>query len=203
MIVREIVLLPALPLLFIMGTICADDWCIFKSVYYHFVCRTCLHSDGRSSGSNPGRMREIKGLMAIRKPVAIWGYCFLRMSYAMAASTTNTVVIWLDFFLATTCDNRNLLLFHGFLAHCCFIKFANVKRLYWHHFWLLSISEGVVRLRENARMFFIVTMVSTIAFMSVGILASLTSFASQYREMHPLGLVYKSEPGNELEREAY
>ena len=55
------------------------------------------------------------------------------------------------------------------------------KRLYWHHYWLLSISEGVVRLRENARMFFIVTMVSTIAFMSVGILASLTSFASQYQ----------------------
>ena len=74
------------------------------------------------------------------------------------------------------------------------------KRLYWHHYWLLSISEGVVRLRENARMFFIVTLVSTIAFMSVGILASLTSFASQYREMHPLGLVYKSMPENELER---
>ena len=77
----------------------------------------------------------------------------------------------------------------------------NRKRLYWHHFWLLSISEGVVRLRENARMFFIVTLVSTIAFMSVGILASLTSFASQYREMHPLGLVYKSMPENELERQ--
>lgn len=80
-------------------------------------------------------------------------------------------------------------------------KIRRRKRLYWHHFWLLSISEGVVRLRENARMFFIVSIVSTIAFMSVGILASLTSFASQYREMHPLGLVYKSEIGNELEGE--
>ena len=49
-------------------------------------------------------------------------------------------------------------------------------------------------------MFFIVTIVSTVAFMSVGILASLTSFASQYREMNPLGLVYKSFPGNELEQ---
>src|SRR5690606_11540882 len=54
---------------------------------------------------------------------------------------------------------------------------------------------------ENARMFFIVTIVSTVAFMSVGILASLTSFASQYREMNPLGLVYKSFPGNEMEQE--
>jgi len=58
-----------------------------------------------------------------------------------------------------------------------------------------------VRLRENARMFFIVTIVSTVAFMSVGTLASLSSFASQYREVNPLGLVYISETENELEAE--
>ena len=49
-------------------------------------------------------------------------------------------------------------------------------------------------------MFFIVTIVSTVAFMSVGTLASLTSFASQYREMNPLGLVYISESENRLEQ---
>ncbi|MBU0905952.1 MAG: ABC transporter permease, partial [Firmicutes bacterium] len=61
--------------------------------------------------------------------------------------------------------------------------------------------EGAVKLRENARMYFIVTIVSTVAFLSVGTLTSLSSYTGQYRDLNPLGLIYSSELDNPLERQ--
>ena len=145
-------------------------------------------------------MQEVEGRTAIQKRVAILGLLFLAMSYMqwLHRQRIRSLLAYI-FFLPPLATVGTFYFFTDSLP-LLLHKLRNRKRLYWHHFWLLSISEGVVRLRENARMFFIVTIVSTVAFMSVGILASLTSFASQYQEMHPLGLVYKSESENELER---
>jgi len=50
-------------------------------------------------------------------------------------------------------------------------------------------------------MYFIVTIVSTVAFLSVGTLTSLSSYTGQYRDLNPLGLIYSSELDNPLERQ--
>ena len=138
--------------------------------------------------------------MVSRKSEASLGLILLGLSYTMAAFTSNSIVIGLIFLLPPLATLGTYLFFTDSLPFLLQL-FKVRKEFYWRHFRLLAISEGVIRLKENARMFFIVTIVSTVAFMSVGILASLTSFASQYREMNPLGLVYESFPGNEMEEE--
>ncbi|MFD1204707.1 FtsX-like permease family protein [Sporosarcina contaminans] len=128
------------------------------------------------------------------------GFALLSLSYIMAAFTSNSIVIGLSFLLPPLATVGTYYFFTDSLP-MVFHYFRARKKFFWRHFRLLAFSEGVIRLKENARMFFIVTIVSTMAFLSVGILASLTSFASQYREMNPLGLVYQSFPGNELEQQ--
>ena len=198
MIVREIVLLEALPLYF--------SWEPFALTIGAFFSLFIIISYVAPVFIRTGEVADLiqgdagnRGVYGYSKTRGYLGLLLLAMSYAMAASTTNSVVIGLLFFLPPLATVGTFYFFTDSLP-LLLHKLRKRKKLYWHHFWLLSISEGVVRLRENARMFFIVTIVSTVAFMSVGILASLTSFASQYREMHPLGLVYKSEAGNQLER---
>ncbi|MFC4411521.1 FtsX-like permease family protein [Chungangia koreensis] len=73
------------------------------------------------------------------------------------------------------------------------------KKTYYRDARLLSLVESAVKLRESARMFFIVTIVSTLAFLSVGALASFTSYTAQYRELHPLSLIYTSQLNNPFE----
>ncbi|WP_186669006.1 FtsX-like permease family protein [Sporosarcina sp. BP05] len=198
MIIREIVLLPALPLYF--------SWEPFALTIGAFLSLFIIISYVAPVFIRTGEVADLilgdagnRGAYGYSKTRGYLGLLFLALSYAMAASTTNSVVIGLIFFLPPLATVGTYYFFMDslpFLLH----KLRKRKKYYWHHFWLLSISEGVVRLRENARMFFIVTIVSTVAFMSVGILASLTSFASQYHEMHPLGLIYKSKSENAQER---
>ncbi|BAQ10142.1 ABC-type antimicrobial peptide transport system, permease component [Bacillus sp. OxB-1] len=197
MIVKNIVMLPALPLYLswkpfaltvgvFLSLFVIISWVAPIFIRTGQVADLLQHEIGEADGYSPAR--------------AYIGILLLVLSYTMAALTSHSIVIGLLFLLPPLATIGTYLFFTDSLPMVLH-KIRRRKRLYWHHFWLLSISEGVVRLRENARMFFIVSIVSTIAFMSVGILASLTSFASQYREMHPLGLVYKSEIGNELEGE--
>lgn len=197
MIVREIVMLPALPLYvswkpFVL-TIGA-----FLSLFIiiSFVAPVFIKSGKvidlirREAGEeNPYGYSKLRGYL---------GLLFLGMSYALAALTSYSIVLSLFIFLPPLAAIGTYFFFKDsvpLLLH----KIKGRRKLYWRNFRLLSISEGIIRLRENAQMFFIVTIVSTLAFMSVGTLASLTSFASQYREMNPLGLVYVSEPENEYE----
>ena len=198
MIIREIVLLPALPLYL--------SWEPFALTIGAFMSLFIIISYVAPVFIRTGEVADLiqgdagsRGAYGYSKARGYLGLLILALSYILAASTTNSVVTGLIFFLPPLATIGTFYFFTDSLP-LLLHKLRNRKRLYWHHFWLLSISEGVVRLRENARMFFIVTIVSTVAFMSVGILASLTSFASQYHEMHPLGLVYKSESNNELER---
>lgn len=199
MIVREIVLLPSLPLYF--------SWQPFALTIGAFMSLFIIISFVAPVFIRTGEVADLiqgeagnQGAYGYSKSRGYLGLLFLGVAYLIAVSTTSSVVIELLFFLPPLAMIGTYYFFTDSLP-LLLHQIRKRKRLYWNHFWLLSISEGVVRLRENARMFFIVTMVSTIAFMSVGLLASLTSFASQYREMHPLGLIYKSEPDNELERQ--
>lgn len=73
------------------------------------------------------------------------------------------------------------------------------KSLYWHSFRLIAFAEASIKIRDNARMFFVVTIVSTIAFLSVGVVTSFTSFTAQYRELNPVSIFYSSDWDNPYE----
>lgn len=197
MIVKEIVLLPELPLYvswkpFVLTIGAFLSLFVIISIIAPYFIRS-----GQVADLIRGEAAEL-GAYMYSKGRAFTGFFLLLISYGLAAITTNAIVIGLIFFLPPIATVGTYFFFTDTLP-MLLQQFRNKRRVYWKYTSLLSISEGAVRLKENARMFFIVTIVSTVAFMSVGILASLTSFASQYREMNPLGLVYKSMPENILE----
>lgn len=197
MVVKRIVLLPALPLYLSWEPFALTVGAFFSLfIIISLVAPVFIRTDGLDElirGDRNGK--ETEGFSKIRGSL---GLILLVLSYTLASLTSNNIVIGLIFLLPPLATLGTYFFFTDslpFLLHL----FKGRKELYWRHFRLLAISEGVIRLKENARMFFIVTIVSTIAFMSVGILASLTSFASQYREVNPLGLVYVSYPGDKME----
>lgn len=194
MIVREIVMLPTLPLylswepfaltigaflsLFILISLIAPVF--IKSGKVIDLIR------GESEENTTYTFSKIRGFL---------GIFLLVFSYALAMLTSNAIVIRL-FILIPPIATLGTYYFFTDSVPLFFKNIRAFRKIYWKNYRLISISSGIIRLRENAHMFFIVTIVSTIAFLSVGTLASLTSFASQYRAMNPLGLVYVSDIEN-------
>ena len=198
MIVKRIVMFPALPL-YISWKPFALTVGAFLSLFMliSFIAPVFIRNGsvydllrGEGTDKEPHHYSKVRGVL---------GLVLLGLSYVLAAFTSNSIVVELIFLLPPLVTIGTYYFFTDSMPLVLHL-FKVRKDFYWRHFRLLAISEGVVRLKENARMFFIVTIVSTVAFMSVGILASLTSFASQYREVNPLGLVYESYEGNELEQ---
>lgn len=198
MIVKELIQVPSLPLYF--------SWQPFALTIGSFASVFVIISLLAPMFIRTGEVYDLlqgenaeQDAYSTSKWRALTGIVLLALTYWMAAYATNPYVVRVIFLLPASAVLGTYFFFSDSLPYMIQL-FRARKKLYWQPFWLLSLSEGVVRLKENARMFFIVTMVSTIAFMSVGLLASLTSFANQYREINPLGLVYKSYPGNVLEQ---
>ncbi|MGM9950438.1 MAG: FtsX-like permease family protein [Lysinibacillus sp.] len=75
------------------------------------------------------------------------------------------------------------------------------KKFYWHKARMLSVAEQVHTMRQNAKMFFVVTMVSMLALLGVVLLAALSSYTAQYDKLNPLGIVYKGHVDNPYETE--
>lgn len=75
------------------------------------------------------------------------------------------------------------------------------KSLYWKKSRMLSVAQQSFIMKNNRKMFFVVTMVSTAAFLCVGLLAALSSYTSQYDKLNPLGIVYKGHIDNPYESE--
>ena len=66
---------------------------------------------------------------------------------------------------------------------------------------MLSVAEQMYTMRQNAKMFFVVTIVSVLAFLCVVLLAALSSYTAQYDKLNPLGIVYKGHIDNPYETE--
>lgn len=66
---------------------------------------------------------------------------------------------------------------------------------------MLSIAEQTFILKNNGKMYFVVTMVSAAAFLCIGLLAALSSYTSQYDKLNPLGLIYKGHIDNPYEKQ--
>jgi len=129
---------------------------------------------------------------------AILGIFMLLFAYGAAAFTSMNVVLALAIVLPPVAALGTYFFFTDSILFLL-DQVKKRKSLYWHRNNLIAISEVGVKLRENARMYFIVTIVSTVAFLSVGTLTSLSSYTGQFREINPLALIYSSELSNPYE----
>ncbi|GEK33465.1 FtsX-like permease family protein [Kurthia sibirica] len=130
---------------------------------------------------------------------ALAGFLLLGVGYYAAAHTTKDNLLTLAGLLPPVITLGTYLFFTDSIQ--VFLKIIKKnKRLYWHKYRLISVSEVGGMLKENSRMFFISSMVSTIAFLAIGTLSSLSTFSHQYHQLNPLSLVYTSTLKNPYER---
>lgn len=132
--------------------------------------------------------------------LAIMGIVFLASAYTFAANVSDQTVYQMVFIVPPLATFGTYLFFTHTL-HFFLQLYKRKKIVYWKKTRLVSLAEASVKLKDSAQMFFIVTIVSTVAFLTVGTLASFMSYTGDFRESNPLGLVYISFDDNELEEE--
>ncbi|MGG1662599.1 FtsX-like permease family protein [Brevibacillus sp. NRS-1366] len=82
-----------------------------------------------------------------------------------------------------------------------FIGFLKKRRhFYWNRTNLITLSDLGYRMKDNARMFFLVCIVSTVAFCAIGTLAALAgSIQETVLKTNPFAFEYQTKEGNSLE----
>ena len=132
---------------------------------------------------------------------AIKGVVYILVGYGLIIFTS-----YFTGYLALTIFVPLLITFgtYYFFSDTTLLLLAIVRRkrkINWRRFRLLAIAEQTHIMKNNAKMFFVVTMVSTLAFLSVGVLATMSSYTTQYNLINPMGLIYKGDANNPYEGE--
>ncbi|KOY82222.1 ABC transporter permease [Lysinibacillus macroides] len=142
----------------------------------------------------------LSSLATYSKIRAIYGVALILATYILAFVVGHTSFIELTLLIPFSATFGTYYFFSDSVP--CFIDLARGKRkFYWRRYRLLSLAEQTHIMMDNVKMFFVVTMVSTLAFLAVGILATMSSYTIQYDRLNPLGLVYKGDVDNPYERE--
>ncbi|UVI30526.1 FtsX-like permease family protein [Paenibacillus spongiae] len=77
------------------------------------------------------------------------------------------------------------------------IKRLQRRRLFfWRNTNLMTLSSLSYRLKDNARMFFMVTIISTVSFCAVGVLTSINTLLTQYNDDYPAAVGYMAKEGS-------
>ena len=131
---------------------------------------------------------------------AMYGIALILSTYVLALIVSYTSMIGLTLLIPFSATFGTYYFFSDSVPF--FLDVARGKRkFHWQRYRLLSLAEQTNIMQENAKMFFVVTMVSTMAFLSVGVLATMSSYTTQYERLNPLGLIYKGDIDNPYEGE--
>ncbi|WP_224752497.1 FtsX-like permease family protein [Metabacillus arenae] len=79
------------------------------------------------------------------------------------------------------------------------IRYLKKKRsLFWRKTNIITLSSLAYHIKDNARMFFMVTIVSTVAFCSVGVFASTNSLFKHFNDDYPAAISYIEKAGSRV-----
>lgn len=131
---------------------------------------------------------------------AVYGIALILSTYVLALLVSYTSMIGLTLLIPFSATFGTYYFFSDSVPF--FLDLARGKRkFHWQRYRLLSLADQTNIMQENVKMFFVVTMVSTMAFLSVGVLATMSSYTTQYERLNPLGLIYKGDIDNPYESE--
>lgn len=137
-------------------------------------------------------------------------------SYSTLAAITGFLLLGLTYYMMLNVNKDNLLFlalavppimtigtYFFFIDSTLLIVdlLRKMKFMYWRRYHLLAWSEYAKMLKENAKMFFLSSVVSTLAFLAIGTLGSMSAFTHQYHQLNPVNMLYISKLGNEYERQ--
>ncbi|MER1985642.1 MAG: ABC transporter permease [Solibacillus sp.] len=137
---------------------------------------------------------------AYSKRLAILGIALIVISYGLMMIITKTTLLVLTLIIPFTIVLGTYFFFTDSILFLLDLL-KRKKHYYWKKSRMLTIAEQTQMMRNNAKMFFIVTFVSTLAFLTVGVLSAMSSYTSQYDKINPLGMIYKGHVDNPYESE--
>ncbi|KOS71645.1 ABC transporter permease [Lysinibacillus contaminans] len=142
----------------------------------------------------------LHSVISYSKIRAIYGIALIISTYVLVLLVSYTSMIGLTLLIPFSATFGTYYFFSDSVPF--FLDLARGKRKYhWQRYRLLSLAEQTNIMQENVKVFFVVTMVSTMAFLSVGVLATMSSYTTQYERLNPLGLIYKGDIDNPYESE--
>ncbi|RHW36629.1 ABC transporter permease [Lysinibacillus yapensis] len=197
MIVREILLLDDLPLYFSF-----EPFLLTIAVYLSAFILVSLISvyfapERRIIDLLYGpKTQEVSTLYTKRK--AILGIVLIILGYVLSLLTTRTTMILFSICIPVLITVGTYFFFMDTIQYIV-DRVKSRKNVYWKKSRMLSIAEQSITFKKNGKMFFVMAMVTTLAFLSIGLLATLSSYTSQYDKLNPLGLIYKGHIDNPLE----
>lgn len=199
MIVREILMLEDLPLY-----LSWEPFLLTTAVYFSAFILISLFSVHLSPEKKVidllNGYKNIQIDVDFTKRKAILGIVFILSGYGLALLTTRSNMIIFSVFIPLLIAVGTYLFFTDTTQYVV-DKIKNKRFLYWKKSRMLPMAEQTFILKNNGKMFFVMTIVTTLAFLSIGLLATLSSYTSQYDKLNPLGLIYKGHIDNPMERE--
>ncbi|WP_410768437.1 ABC transporter permease [Fontibacillus sp. BL9] len=144
-----------------------------------------------------GIKRDVKPKFS--KALALLAGVLLLASYALAVTATaSTVKVRMLPVTAMTIVGTYLFFTQASVALLGFMK-KNLTR-YWKKSNLVLVSNLSYRMKDNARMFFLVTIITTITFCAVGVFASINRLSGDFAMDHPAQIGYVSKEDESLEK---
>lgn len=131
---------------------------------------------------------------------AILGFALIGIGYIFCIMTTKTTLFTFTLLIPIVVTFGTFYFFTDSLFMLINL-IKQQKSFYWHKARMLSVAEQSYTMRQNAKMFFVVAIVSVLAFLCVVLLAALSSYTAQYDKLNPLGIVYKGHIDNPYENE--
>nr|WP_253944847.1 ABC transporter permease [Paenibacillus sp. NEAU-GSW1] len=124
----------------------------------------------------------------------------LALSYVLAATSEVTTIYNRMLPVAAMTVAGTYLLYTqliGFIVQ----SLRRWKAFYWQKTNVVTIASLAHRFRGNARMFFMVTILSTVSFCSVGVFASVNTLMRSFQEDYPAAIAYVAKQGSLVEQQ--
>ncbi|SMF42416.1 ABC transporter permease [Paenibacillus barengoltzii] len=132
--------------------------------------------------------------------LSLLGAGLLGISYGLAATATASNVLT-RMLPVTAMTIAGTYFFYTQLSVFLIQRIKRQLDYYWNKTNLITVSSLAYRMKENARMFFLVTIISTVTFCAVGAFASVNRLADQFEQDYPVDIAYVAKGDSEAEDE--
>lgn len=119
-------------------------------------------------------------------------------AYALAATATASSVL-IRMLPVTVMTIAGTYFFYTQLSVFLIRTAQKRLRFYWKKTNMVTVSSLAYRMKENARMFFLVTLIATVAFCAIGTFASINRLADEFAQDYPADIGYVAKAGSSVE----
>ncbi|MCM3769292.1 MULTISPECIES: ABC transporter permease [Priestia] len=162
------------------------------SFFTSFFVRTNKLLDLFQSANKPKKEPKVSIILSLIAAVLLGGGYYL-------AATTTLQTIGIRFFPVILMTIVGTYFFYTQLSVFLLKLVKRNKYFYWKQTRLVTISDLAYRIKDNARMFFLVTIVSAVAFCAIGALSAFGGFKKVYEENASFPVSYQSAEKNPQE----